>query len=129
MDWFLIEDLRYILPPLLWAMGITLATRGFLSWLQSYYLLRAHMALAITTSGHFFWHILRLPTSFFDQRFAGEIGGRVALNNTVASILTGRLAKTCVHLSMIACYGVILFTYEYRLTLVGIGMAVSIWLL
>ena len=42
--------------------------------------------------------LLRLPISFFDQRFAGEIADRVRLNEALSGLLTGRLALAAANL-------------------------------
>ena len=59
-----------------------------LTWLQQYYLLRLETKLALGTSSRFFNHILRLPVAYFGQRFAGEIGSRVLINDKVAKIVS-----------------------------------------
>ena len=62
-----------------WFMaGDASSSRAILTWLQRYYLLRLETKLALGTSSRFFNHILRLPAAYFGQRFAGEIGSRVA---------------------------------------------------
>ena len=109
--------------PLLWIMLATAVVVGFTTWLQRYYLLRLSKKISITASSQFLWHVLRLPLDFFGQRFAGEIGSRVALNDKIASLLSGRLATTVVTLITILPYALILLSYDVTLTVIGVAMA------
>ena len=78
IDDYLVGSQEWIVRPLLWFMAATIAIQAVLTWLQRYYLLRLETKLALGTSSRFFNHILRLPAAYFGQRFAGEIGSRVA---------------------------------------------------
>jgi len=109
--------------PLLWIMGATAVVVGFVTWLQRYYLLRLSKKISISASSQFLWHVLRLPIDFFGQRFAGEIGSRVALNDKIAAMLSGKLATTIVTLITILPYALILLSYDVTLTVIGVGMA------
>ena len=40
--------------------------------------------------------MLQLPAAYFGQRFAGEIGSRVLINDKVAKIVSGKLATTVI---------------------------------
>lgn len=111
------------LTPLLLGMGITAALRGTLTWLQQYYLLRLETKIALTTSGQFLWHILRLPTEFFSQRFAGDITSRMQSNDKVAKLLSGQLATTALNLVMIIFYFALMLQYNVILALVGLIIA------
>jgi NHLM bacteriocin system ABC transporter peptidase/ATP-binding protein len=124
VDYYLVQGLSSWVIPLLWMMGATALTKGGLVWLQQYYLLRIETKLSLSTSAQFFWHIVRLPMDFFSQRFAGEIGSRVALNDQVASLLSGQLAANVVNLVTIFFYAVLLFSYDWLLTTLGITVAV-----
>ena len=75
--------------PLLLAMAVTALVRGPLTWLQQRGLLRLETKLALSASSRFFWHVLRLPMEFFAQRFAGDIGSRVEINDRSPSLLSG----------------------------------------
>jgi len=107
---------------ILTGMAITMVFRGILEWLQQYYLLRFESKLAITMASRFFWHILRLPISYFSQRFSGEIATRVAINDTISSLISGRLAITIVHLFTMVFYASVMFSYDVRLTVISLCM-------
>ena len=96
---------------------------GFLTWLQQTYLLRLQIKLSVTTSSRFLWHVLRLPVQFFSQRYAGEIGSRVALNDIVAALLSGQLATTVITIMTLVFYLVMMALYSVPLTLVGVVVA------
>jgi NHLM bacteriocin system ABC transporter peptidase/ATP-binding protein len=98
--------------------------QGALTWLQQHYLLRLEMKLALSTSGQFFWHVLRLPIVFFTQRFGGEIGSRVEINDRVAQLLSGDLATTILSTILIVFYALIMLSYDVLLTIVGVAIAV-----
>lgn len=109
--------------PLLLGMGLTAALRGILTGLQRYYLLRLETKIALTTSGQFLWHILRLPTEFFSQRFAGDIASRMLSNDRVAKLLSGQLATTALNLVMIIFYFALMLQYNVTLAIVGLVIA------
>ncbi|MBW1779534.1 MAG: NHLP family bacteriocin export ABC transporter peptidase/permease/ATPase subunit [Deltaproteobacteria bacterium] len=123
LDDVLIQGYVSWLRPLLLAMGVTALASLALTWLQRYFLLRFDLRLALSGSSRFFHHVLRLPISFFTQRFAGDLASRVQLNDRVAQLLSGQLAVTMVHLITVSFYAVIMFQYSVLLTLIGIGFA------
>ncbi len=122
IDQFLVNQMSEWVIPLLFAMGVVMILHGFLVYLQQYYLLRLRTKLALTTSSTFLWHILKLPIQFFSQRYSGEIGGRVSLNNKIASILSGRLATAFLNVIVIVFFAALMFTYDVALTLIGIAV-------
>lgn len=111
------------LRPLLLGMGLTAAIMAVLTWLQQSYLLRLETKLASSMSGKFFWHVMRLPFQFFTQRYGGEIGSRVAINDKVARVLSSELATTMLSVAMVAFYAVLMIQYDYVLTAVGVAVA------
>jgi ABC-type bacteriocin/lantibiotic exporter with double-glycine peptidase domain len=96
----------------------TFFVQGVLTWLQKYYLLRLESKLALSTASQFFNHILRLPSAYFGQRFAGEIGSRVLINDKVAKIISDKLASTAIDLVMMIFYFVLMCLYSVSLTLI-----------
>ncbi len=116
VDNILLKGMRNWLNILLIAMGATVIIRGTLVWLQEYFLLKFETKLAISGSSGFFWHVLRLPMEFFTQRHAGEIGNRVAINDSVATLIAGKLASSMLDLLLIVFYGTLLIYYDLVLT-------------
>jgi NHLM bacteriocin system ABC transporter peptidase/ATP-binding protein len=123
IDGILLEGHRDWLPPLLLGMGAAALLLGALTFLQQSYLLRLETRMAVGGSSRFLWHVLRLPSEFFSQRFAGDISSRVAINDRVAQLLSRDLATNVLGTLMIAFYAVLLFQYDAVLTLAGIAVA------
>ncbi|HEX7707249.1 MAG TPA: NHLP family bacteriocin export ABC transporter peptidase/permease/ATPase subunit [Thermoanaerobaculia bacterium] len=123
IDEYLIGQRTGLIKPLLGGMAATALIRMALTILREYFLLRLETKLSLITSSGFFHHILRLPVSYFSQRFAGEIGSRVAINDKVARIISGRLATTILDCLMLLFYGALMLVYSVPLTLVVWALA------
>jgi NHLM bacteriocin system ABC transporter peptidase/ATP-binding protein len=123
VDELMVKGMHRWLGLLLFAMGVTAALLASLVWLQQSHLLRLETRLSVAQSGKFFWHVLRLPVGFFTQRFAGEIGTRVAINDRAAQLLSGDLATTILSVVVIAFYAVVMVQYDPLLTAVGVSIA------
>jgi NHLM bacteriocin system ABC transporter peptidase/ATP-binding protein len=120
VDRVLLEGRGDWLRPLLLAMAAAALLTGALTWLQQSYLLRLETRMAVAGSSRFLWHVLRLPTEFFSQRFAGDISSRVTINDRVAQLLSRELATNAIGALMIVFFAAVLFQYDAVLTLVGI---------
>ncbi len=123
VDDVLVKGLSEWLKPLLFVMLASASVTALLTWLQQRHLLRFETKLAIDTSSRFFWHVIRLPIDFFNQRYAGEIANRVGINDKVARLLAGEMATTALNILVIAFYGALMIQYDVVLTVVGVGMA------
>ncbi len=122
---YLIEGKSGWVRPMLWFLLVTGCFTLILSWLQSYVLTRFSIQLAVRMEAGFLWAILRLPLSFFQQRFAGELAQRTTINDQVATLLSGQLARAVVSMLTILPYGLVLFTYNWLLSIVGLTIAVT----
>jgi NHLM bacteriocin system ABC transporter peptidase/ATP-binding protein len=122
VDSVLLESRRDWLPPLLLGLGLAGLLVGLLTWIQQVYLLRLETRMAVGSSSRFLWHVLRLPTEFFSQRYAGDISSRVAINDRVAQLLSRDLATNALGAVMIVFFAAVLFQYDAVLTLVGIAV-------
>jgi ATP-binding cassette, subfamily C, bacterial len=123
VDEILIQGRQHWLRPLLLTMAIAAIVQGALTLLRLRYLRRLKIKLAIGMSSRFLWHILRLPVSFYAQRFAGEISNRTSLNDQVADILSGQLATTAIDTLMLGFYVVVMSQYDLVLTAIVAGFA------
>ena len=111
------------LRPLL--LGIVIATvfQGGLTLLRLRYLRRLKIKLAVVFSSHFLWHLLRLPVSFYAQRYPGEIAYRTRLNDQVAEVLSGQLATTAIDAVMVVFYALVMSQYDLVLTAITVSLA------
>ena len=123
VDEVLVRGLATWVKPLLLVMTTGAIVTFCLNLLQQRYLLRLESRLSLDTSSKFFWHVLRLPIEFFTQRYAGEIGSRVAINDRIAGLLSGELATTTLNLLVIALYAVLMFRYDGVLSSVAVTTA------
>lgn len=95
-------------------IGLLLASIGsaILTYLQGRVLNRLHTTLSMRYATNTFWHMLRLPMSFYTQRYPGEIAYRLGLNETISQTITGRLASTMLNILFIFVYGIAIFYYD-----------------
>ena len=80
--------------PLIIAMVIALITQLALHFLQLRGLRRLKIKLALMMSTRYMRHLLSLPAVFYQQRYAGEVANRSALNDKLSTLLSGELAQT-----------------------------------
>ncbi len=123
IDKILIGGMSEWLTPLLAGMALALIVVGLLTLLQQYCLLRLQRFLSLTSSTKFLWHVLRLPMQFFAQRFPADIASRVAINDELATLLSGPIASGCAGLLLLVFYAPLLFRYDPLLTWIGIAIA------
>lgn len=123
IDYVLVKGLDAWLRPLLIAMSVAILVKAALTGLRQNVLATLSTKLALTGSGRFFSHMLRLPIPFFSQRFAGDIGARVGINDRVASLLSGDFATSVANLLLILFYAVLMWHYDVVLTLIGLCAA------
>ncbi|MBV8160539.1 MAG: ATP-binding cassette domain-containing protein [Acidimicrobiia bacterium] len=79
-----------------------------LSLFQQRILLRLRMRLSIRMSAVFLWHLLRVPTRFFDSRSPGGLVSRVQFNNYIAHLLSGDLATAVISVVTMTLFAVVM---------------------
>ncbi|MGH9279514.1 MAG: ATP-binding cassette domain-containing protein, partial [Acidimicrobiales bacterium] len=94
-----------------------------LSLFQQRVLLRLQMKLSIRMTATFLWHLLRLPTPFFDSRSPGGLVSRVQFNNYVAHLLSGQLATAAISLVTMVLFAVFMLILNPVLGAVAVLVA------
>jgi NHLM bacteriocin system ABC transporter peptidase/ATP-binding protein len=127
-DQMFIDDVISLRHPnwivnLMIAMGIGLFMNGLLSFLRELILIKWQTKLTLSDSSGFFWHVLRLPAAFFQQRFSGEIAMRVSFNEAVANTLTGEAATAVLDIFVAVFYLLLLVQYSLSLTAIGVSFS------
>jgi NHLM bacteriocin system ABC transporter peptidase/ATP-binding protein len=123
VDAYLVDGRSSWVGPLLLGMALTAVLRALLTWMQQRSLLRLETRLALTSSYLFFRHVLRLPVEFFTQRYGGEVGSRVEMNDRIASLLSGELAANLLNVLMAVFYIAMMAYFDIPLTIVGVAIA------
>ncbi len=122
IDDVLLAQNRSWMRLLIIGMLVTSVFTAILTWMQQKTLNRFQQKLSITLSSRFFWHLLRLPTDFYAQRYIGDINARVGACNQMAGLVSGQLATNAVQLVMVFFYGAVMFFYDVWMTVAVISM-------
>ncbi len=125
VDDILINNMDSWIKPLLIGMILTAIFRMIVTGIQKHYLLKLETHISIKNSTKFFWHVLRLPAEFFNQRFAGEIGMRIFSNDRVANVIAEKLTSNVIDLITLFFYALIMFFYDKSLTLIVVSITLS----
>lgn len=120
VDDYLVKAMHGWLYPLLIGMLGTALVRAALTGLQQSVLLRLETKLAVAGSTRFFLHALQLPVQYYSQRYSGDVASRVGINDQVARLLSGQLARAFLQLLMIVFYAAMMLYYSPIMTLVGV---------
>lgn len=101
-------------------MAFTVLFKQGLTYYRGMVLQKFQNKMALTSAHEFLSHMFRLPMSFFDQRYSGDLAQRVDNNNNVSTFLAGELAETVLNIFVAAFYLILLLVYSPLLTLIGI---------
>ena len=105
-------------------MGFTILFKQGLTYWRGMLLEKFQNKMALMSAHEFLSHMLRLPMSFFDQRYSGDLSQRVENNNSVSEFLAGDLAETVLNIFVAAFYLIVLLIYSPVLTIIGIANVV-----
>jgi NHLM bacteriocin system ABC transporter peptidase/ATP-binding protein len=123
VDQYLVAGDSTWLSTLVIVMAVAAVAQIAFTWVQQMVLLRLSAKLSVTMSTRFFEHVLRLPITFFSQRYAGHIVNRIQFNDQIASLLSSQLASTALATLTALLYAVLMFIYDWQLSLVALGLA------
>ncbi|MBR1552534.1 MAG: ATP-binding cassette domain-containing protein, partial [Schwartzia sp.] len=105
------------------AMTFAFLVTGAISFLRAVVLTSWQRKLTLSDSSSYFWHLLRLPMQFFQQRYAAEVAGRVGFNEAIAGVLSGPAATATLDLLVAIFYLLLLLQYNVTLTLIGVAFS------
>jgi NHLM bacteriocin system ABC transporter peptidase/ATP-binding protein len=112
------------LAPLIVCMAATALIQSALTTLREHFLLRMETKISMVGASRFFWHLLRLPVLFFQQRTPGDISMRMDSNDVVAAFLSRQLATNAINVLTLIFYLVVMFYYNITLTVLSLGLTV-----
>ena len=105
------------------AMTLSFIVSGVITWLRAVVLTLWQRKLTLADSSSYFWHLLKLPMQFFQQRYAAEVAGRVGFNESIAGVLSGPAATAVLDLFVAIFYLLLLLQYNVTLTLIGVAFS------
>lgn len=123
LDGVFVERHTDWLRPLIAAMIVLLLVQALLRFIQLRYLRRLRIALSIKLASRFIWHLLRLPSLFYSQRYSGEVASRSLIVDKLAATFSGRLAQTGIDAVMMVFYALMIFYYDSVIAVLGIAFA------
>ncbi len=117
-DWF---------SAIIWCILLLVGLDAGLRYYRGLILQKLQNKMILLSLHKFVSHMFRLPIAFFDQRYAGDLAGRIDNNNNVNVFLTGELAETALNIFVAVFYLILLVIYSPMLTLIGVAsIAISI---
>ncbi len=99
-------------------MATFVIIKVFLNFYRGRVLICLQNKMILQSAYEFVSHLLRLPISFFEQRYAGDLADRVENNNNVNNFLSGELAESVLNLIISVFYLTLMILYSPILTLI-----------
>lgn len=128
-DYLIGRQHRWLLAIVLGLAFVALLRAG-LSALEKHVLLRARSTIATTTASKVFWQLLRLPVEYYTQRYAGEVGSRVAICDRMARVAASELPAAALSIVVALFFFVVMLLYDATLAFLSLAFAVgNLWLL
>ena len=103
------------------AVSVIFVVQGLFSYYRNLSLTRIQSRVILESSRDFLKHLFRLPISFFEQRYTGDLVTRVSNNDSVNLFLTGTLAVMFIDFVSAFVFAVFMFVYSIELGIIGIA--------
>jgi len=123
IDYYLVGQFNDWLIPLLLGMSATALLSGAATWLQLDLLARFEGKLALEGASGFLRWTMRLPMTFFAQRSSGEVVGRITLNDRLARLVTGEVARSVLNVVTALVFLVVMAQYDLGLAALALFFA------
>lgn len=108
---------------LLLFMICTLFYQAYFGWIQQNLALLLKTKMSLLSTDRMVSHMFRLPISFFEQRFAGDLVQRVYNNISVSDFLSTQLVQVVINLFTSIIYLLIMLAYSPKLALIGVAFS------
>lgn len=105
-------------------MCATILLQAVLTIYRNVVLAKLQKKMVLLSAREFLYNMFRLPISFFDQRYVGDLSGRVSNNANVSVFLAGELAETALNIFVAIFYLVLLLIYSPILTAIALATVV-----
>ena len=102
-------------------MCATLLLQACLTIYRNVVLARLQKKMVLLSAREFLHNMFRLPIAFFDQRYVGDLSGRVSNNANVSVFLAGELAETALNIFVSIFYLILLLVYSPILTAIALA--------
>ena len=120
VDSIITEEHYDWLRPMLLLMLAVLIFQLILQGISGLFARKLTMGLSAKLYAEFYQHVLKLPYSFYTQRYVGDVVNRAGLNDMVVTLMVERLAGTIIGLVSMVIFGFILFSYNAQITMIGV---------
>tara|TARA_B100001059_G_scaffold50376_1_gene43486 strand:+ start:4765 stop:6915 length:2151 start_codon:yes stop_codon:yes gene_type:complete len=108
--------------PMIAVLSIFIVIGCVLVYLQQWVLLKIEIKSSIIESYKYITHILKVPYNYFQIHTSGETTKRLLLNDAIAILFTTNFANAILQIITILLYGIIMFKYDWLLSLVGVSL-------
>lgn len=105
-------------------MCATILLQAILTIYRNVVLAKLQKKMVLLSAREFLHNMFRLPISFFDQRYVGDLSGRVSNNANVSVFLAGELAETALNIFVAIFYLVLLLIYSPILTAIALATVI-----
>lgn len=123
VDQFLVDGLSQWAVLSVITLFVAMFLMLWLSFWQGIVARQVTQVLAVRQATMLVQHALRLPVSFYAQRYSGEVAARLQLVESVSHIAAGQLIPAALGLVTAAAVAVALLFYAWQLALVAIVAA------
>ncbi len=106
--------------PFTFILGLFAIVTAVVEIVRQVFSQRLNGKLAAIGNARFMWHVLRLPMTFFSQRFTGDILQRQQTNASIAQILVNTLAPLVLNTCTMILFLVVMLRYSVFLSILGI---------
>jgi len=106
------------------AVGLVMfmAFNAGMTWLRQYIVLHTGNRVDAVLGSEVFWHLLRLPMRYFENRPTGTLVARLHAVETVREFVSGASVTLLLDLPFLALFLAVMFWYSWQLSLIALLM-------